>query len=640
MTWRAFLLGLALVVFMCWADVWAGISRGHGWTTEGHFSPATAFLLVVLVLVINLAISSVRRRWALKQAELMLIWCMLIIGAVFPTTGLFRLWLPVLGGPAYFAGRSDALWRDTSLAAAPAGLLLSKDPKSFAVVQFYEGGGEEARVPWRQWLPPMGHWLILLLCFYLAIFFMCAILRRQWVEREHLLFPLARLPIDFTEGSGEGRLLPNIFYEKAFLFGFIGATVFRLMRGIPVFVGHPPAWNIRFPLADILRDTPLREMYMANFDMWWDVIGLAYLVPADVSLSVWFFYLFGRVELQSAFWMGSTLNYNGSWSELLRWQMTGSYMAFTVGALYMTRRHLADVARKALWLPRAVDDSTEPVSFRVAFWGFLACCAGAMLWTAYYGRSIFLAVSLILTLMCIQFVHARLVSQGGLYESWILWSAPGAIHGLTGGHALRSVGAVVAYMQQGIMMHNVALAPAAIHCYRIGEIFKKGRKLILPAMVAAMLAALFVCSWTFLRESNIRGCLNFRDRWGNIGGPQGVFADAHQAMKFPEQVDRPRWLPFGMGIVLTGFVMFMRARFYWWPIHPIGLLNIGNWSADRMWLPFFLGWLTKMCLMKLASGRAVRQMRTFFIGFIMADSSMEVMKTITSALTGGKIAWW
>jgi len=640
MSWRALLIGIGLVAFMCWADVWAGLSRGYGWTSEGHFAPATAFLLVLLTLGVNLVIKLFRRSAGLKQAELMLVWCMLTVAAVFPTTGLFRLWLPVLGGPAYFAGRSDVAWRDTSLAIAPETLLLSKNPKSFAVRQFYEGGGEEARIPWRHWLVPMSRWLILLSCFYLAIFFMCAILRRQWVEKEHLLFPLARLPLDFTEGSGGPRLFPAICYSRAFQFGFGGGMAFRLLRALPVFFGVGEAWNLQIPLADVLRGTPLNDMNFANLTMGWSTIGLAYLVPADVSLSVWFFYLLGRVELQTAAWMGSTLYYGGSWSDLLRWQMTGSYIAFTVGALYMTRRHLADVVRKAFGRAKGVDDSNEPVSFRVAFWGFCLTCAGAIVWTAYYSKAIWVSVALIFILICIQFVHARIVSQSGLYQTWLLWSPPSVLHSLSLGHALQPLGAVVFYMQHGIMMHNVSLGPAAMHCFRIGEVFDRRRRLLLPAMVLATAIALVVCSWTFLTEANVRGVLNFQDRWGNFSNPQGVFQSAHQVMERPFQVAQPRWLPFGLGIGLTSVAMVMRARFYWWPIHSIGLLAIGNWSADRMWLPFLIGWSIKLGLMKFAGGRAMRQTRVFFIGLILAESFLTAVKTIVGALSDGAVGWW
>jgi len=624
MTLRAFLLGVLLVAFMCWADVWAGISRQFGWTTEGHFPAACAFLLVVLTVGVNVVLKLIRRSAGLKQAELMLIWCMLIVA---------------VAGPAYFAARPDALWRETALEAAPASLLVSKNPLSVAVRKFYEGGGVEARIPWQYWLPPMAHWLALFLLFYLAIFFLCAILRKQWVEREHLLFPLARVPLEFTEGSGsEERLLPAIFSNRTFEIGLLGGLAFRLLRGLPGLVGTGQPWNVKLPLHDMLQDTPLSQLYMVNVDLWWPVIGFAYLVPVDVSLSVWFFYLFGRLELQTAAWLGSPVHYGGTWSALMRWQQAGSYMAFTVGALYMARRHLWEVAAASVGLARRGSDREEPVSYWIAFWGLLICYGGAVGWCVFHGMTAWAAALLFLAIMAVQLVHARLVSQSGLYWTWLIWGPPDVLQGITYGHALRGTGAVVAHMMRGIMLHNVSLSPAAMHCFRIGDVFKKHRRMLLPAMIAALLVALAVCSWTFLSEAYLRGVLNFQDEWGNINNPQNIFWGAHNTISQPFRANQVHWGPFGIGVVLTGFIMLMRARFYWWPLHSIGLLAISNWSADRMWLPFMLGWMIKMFMARLGGGRMMRQMRFFFIGLIMAESSMDVVSTIIRAVSGGALA--
>ena len=77
------------------------------------------------------------------------------------------------------------------------------------------------------------------------------------------------------------------------------------------------------------------------------------------------------------------------------------------------------------------------------------------------------------------------------------------------------------------------------------------------------------------------------------------------------------YCPLAIGVTATGLVMFMRARFYWWPVQPIGLLAISSWQMDRIWLPFFLGWLIKLCLVKFGTGRMVHGARAFFMAFIL-----------------------
>ena len=88
---------------------------------------------------------------------------------------------------------------------APEGILLSKNPHSVAARHFYEGTpqGEVVRVPWGYWWPVIRNWGVFICLYYLATFFLFGLLRKQWVEAERLAFPLARVPLEFTEGSGE-----------------------------------------------------------------------------------------------------------------------------------------------------------------------------------------------------------------------------------------------------------------------------------------------------------------------------------------------------------------------------------------------------------------------------------------------------
>ena len=69
----------------------------------------------------------------------------------------------------------------------------------------------------------------------------------------------------------------------------------------------------------------------------------------------------------------------------------------------------------------------------------------------------------------------------------------------------------------------------------------------------------------------------------------------------------------------------------------IGLLAISTWSADRMWLPFLLGWLTKVMLMKFGTGRMLRQLRLFFIGLILSEASIYCVSTIVGTITDGVV---
>ena len=639
MTWRAFIIGLLAVIGVALVDPFVSFNKNYGWNTQGHLPIAAVFLLVVVTVGLNFLIRLIRRRSALKRPELMLIWCMLLVGCVFPSN-LMRFWPPVLVAPAYLAPRADVAWTETAMEYAPDGLLLTKNSRSPAVQQFYEGWPRgEGRIPWMRWVKPMSRWAVFMAFFFGATFLMCAMLRRQWVDRERLQFPLARVPLDFTEGSGEGGWLPNLFSNRAFIIGLTVAVVFRLLRSLPLFVGADAPWRMVIPLADVFQNTPLQQLQFVNLSPNWIAMGLAYLVPADVSLSVWFFYLVGRFELLTAAWMGSPLQYGGSGSELMRWHRFGAYVAFTVGAVYMARRHLWSVVKKACGVGRTAEDADEPVAYPVAFWGFVACLIGAVLWFFYYGMSLRAAVPFLMLLMITQFVHARVVAQSGLYRTGPLPAGPTMLHSLGLGRLFGYKGVVLANMQYTVMIggNNSMLGPAAIHAFRISEVFGRRKRWLLPALAVAVVASITAASYTCIRQGYVSRALTYSNVWSVINNPSNAFQSAHMIIKYPGQTAPLRAFPLGLGAVITAVVMFMRARFYWWPVHPIGLLAFAGYGVDRMWFAFLLGWLVKATLLKFGSGRLLRFGRFFFIGFIIGEFFLLGAWSLVSFLTGGAL---
>jgi hypothetical protein len=387
----------------------------------------------------------------------------------------------------------------------------------------------------------------------------------------------------------------------------------------------------------VLDATPLAQLSLVNYSLNWVALGLAFLVPADVSLSVWFFYLLTRVEFLISAWAGSTLHQGAGGSQLVRWQRAGAYMAFTVGALYLARRHIMDVLRKAFWRGKDVDDRAEPVGFRLGFWGMLVCSTIAVLWFCHYGMSTLAAVLWFLLLMCTQFVHARVVAQSGLYRIGPLSLGPGLLQALSFGHLFTNSGIVLSHMQFTAMMHgnNSMLGPAALHSFRISEVFEKRRKLLLPVLIAALAAAIVAAAFTCIYQGYSGGGVNFSNQWAVIANPRSCFDAAHRMLEDPAGAVEVRWFPLSLGVGLTSITMFMRARFYWWPIHPIGTLALAGYGLDRMWLSFFLGWLIKVALVRLGTGRMLRGGRLFFIGFVISECFVYSAWSVVSMITRG-----
>jgi len=641
MTVRAFVIGLLAVAGLTLLAPYTSFIKGYGWIASSAFPTGAVVIVVFLTVAVNLVVKLVRRSWVLSQAELMLVWCMLIVSCAIPVGGIGRFWYTMLASGPYMARRPDIQWEeDGSLTQTPDGLALSKNPKSEAARRYYEGAGERGRVPWRFWLPPLARWTVFLLLLYVAVFFVCGILRRQWVEVERLMFPLARVPLQFTEGSASDGLLPALFTEKAFVAGVVATTAFRLLRALPVLFGAGSGWGLTVPFADVFRDTALEQVGFGNVPIQLTVVGLAFLVPADVSLSVWFFFLFSRFEILVGHWLALPSAGGDTWSPLMRWQQFGAYVVFTLGMLYMARRHLMGVLGKALGFGGA-DDSEEPIGYRLAFWGFLVAVAGCLVWYAAHGVRITTGAFMLALMFCSFLVYARVVAQGGVPVARNLWIMPRVMEGLGGAAMFTPAGAVVASMQSNLLVRNAStmLAPMAMNSFRISEVFGRRRRWLLPALFVSLVLAMVCTTYIVLTQAYDQGVMNFAQVYWPQNMGQAVWNEAARIIERRPASGTEHFLgPMVFGGGLMAVLMFMRARFYWWPVHAIGLLTCSSWNiVNRMWFPFFLGWLAKTGIMRLAGGRTLRQARRFFIALIVTESFFSGLSVLLQTASGGVI---
>ncbi|GAG03707.1 unnamed protein product, partial [marine sediment metagenome] len=243
----------------------------------------------------------------------------------------------------------------------------------------------------------------------------------------------------------------------------------------------------------------------------------------------------------------------------------------------------------------------------MAFWGFCVSIAGCLVWYWYHGMRLGVALAVLVLMFSWFLVYARVVAQGGVTVVRNMWVMPQVIEGIAGAGVFSRPGAVIASMQNLLLMEmpSTVLAPMAMNAFRISQVFKKRRRLFVPALFAAILVAMACTGYIVLSQAYRHGAVNFGDTWPVQQLPKATFGEAQRIINFESTPHSRFYLrPFSIGVVGMGSLMFMRARFYWWPIHSLGLLCLSSWNmSNRLWFPFFLGWLAKASIMRFAGGR-------------------------------------
>ena len=95
------------------------------------------------------------------------------------------------------------------------------------------------------------------------------------------------------------------------------------------------------------------------------------------------------------------------------------------------------------------------------------------------------------------------------------------------------------------------------------------------------------------------------------------------------------WVAFG-GALMTG-VHLMATRFYWWPLHPLGMLLVPSWAIYNFWWSIFLGWMIKALILKYGGGTTFRRLRPAFLGLIIGDCLIGGVWIVVALIRDSKI---
>ncbi|MCS7225348.1 MAG: hypothetical protein NZ959_12475 [Armatimonadetes bacterium] len=97
-----------------------------------------------------------------------------------------------------------------------------------------------------------------------------------------------------------------------------------------------------------------------------------------------------------------------------------------------------------------------------------------------------------------------------------------------------------------------------------------------------------------------------------------------------------RQLGFGLGLSSTLFLL--RLWLLWFPFHPVGYALAGSWTMSWLWASVFVGWATKVILLRYGGPTAYRKAKPFFLGLVLGEylvggAGLSLHNAITDRIT-------
>jgi len=614
------------------------------------------FVLLVLVLGFNGPV----KKWnahlprPLVPAELVAIYSMCGVAALISTPGNENSFLTTGASLFYFSNRSNG-WAKLFYHYIPRHFAPGWDGQNFnrqVIDKLYLGGVSAGQVPWHAWAVMLTGWSIFSLFLYGWLFFTTLLFRRQWVENEALSFPLVQLALDMVEPAADGTAAPGTFWQSRLMWmGFGIACVFHLLRGMNFyFPDWPPIGSFQGnQLVLSLPDKPWSAMGAVDIEFFFGAAGIAYLLTREVSFSFWFFYVATVFQLVVATQLGFSPgllpadSYTGQ-PTFISFGAAGGWLMMAAMLIYSARLELRRWFRAAL-LPNPQFEAGEPFSARFTVGGFLGCALGLSAWCDFSGMNPIPAILFWGVYAVVALVLARLVVESGAIFPQVAFSTQDLLtKAMVGTPALGPATithfAVLQPSTFADMRSN--LLPAFLHTLKMGhdlDLKKDGLRRLMSATALAVAISFAVSIVTILTTMYSRGGLATYG-WFTQGAGQQSFGAAASSIAQNSRVEPVNWLFIAIGAVTVLLLTMARARFLWFPFHPLGFLVASSYSTRRLAFSFFVGWLVKTLILKFGGSKAVQDFRPFAIGLILGNATAMMIWMVFGLFQGNQIGYW
>ena len=247
------------------------------------------------------------------------------------------------------------------------------------------------------------------------------ILRRQWTETEKLSYPIIQIPMEVTKGND----ISNLFRSRLFIIGFSVSAIFDIFSGLHYFYPSIPLFEFKTDLGFWGADKPWNAIGWLHVGIYLSVVGLAFFIPADLSLSCWVFYL---LTTRGEAVLGSVLGLNSIPGFPFRLeQASGAWVGFFIVALWVTRRHLKQAFIKIIGKSSYPDDSEEPFSYKTAAFGIIFGMAFMIFFSIKGGMSFAIATVFFILVMALEVTITRMRAELGPPQHEFLWAGADTI---------------------------------------------------------------------------------------------------------------------------------------------------------------------------------------------------------------------
>ena len=600
------------------------------WHTAHLTTVALSVNILFAILTItwlNMGVRAIAPRAALSQRDLLLIYSMLAVGSAFSGHDSMPRLMGVMSYAYRFATPEND-WEALLFRHLPPWLVITD---AGLVKDFYEGeAGFFTGGYWRYWAVPILLWSVVVLLLIAMFFCLTVMIRKQWVENEKLAYPIIRIPLEVSTRSGA------IFSNRLLWIGFGIAAGINVLNGLEYFFPSLPSIPVKkYDLNVHFTQKPWNAMGSMPLRFHPYLIGLAFILPLDLSFSCVFFYFVAKAQMLVGSMVGvATL----PGYPFLGEQGAGALVALLTVACWTGRKHLLKVASNIVHSNRE-DNSNEPISYRTAVVTFGVCIALLMIICVKGGMSIWGYALFIGIYLLIVVGVTRMRAELGPPIHAIGYTTPQYLMiAMIGTQRLRPGNLTMLSLMNWLSGASYASfrthpMPDQLEAFKLAELTGIRNRGMFVALVIAsivgVVSTLILFPYAVYDE-------------GIISGSEQIHSGGTEAYNLlsawlvnPKSTDWFAMSILGLAFIFNLGVMFLRARFVWCPLHPAGyVIGVapGTLIINVLWLPLVIAMTAKWVILRHGGVKAYRRAIPFFVGLVLGEALLGCFWPIVSLI--------
>ena len=635
-TLRAVVLGLALVGGIAFLIPYLDTVKGGADLGLGPINGASILALLLVLGPINGLIIWRSRRRSLTRQEVLTVYAMVAATSAIATVGYSTFVMVMATASQYFATPENR-WDLLIQPHIPVWMQLN-DP--LAVRWLWEGIPEKQPIPWGAWYGPLTTWGAIAICIYVGSFSLISLVRRDWIEGQRLVFPLAQIPLETVGYRGlPGTALPG---QRMFWVGFGLAFVYGMVGLLNTYYPSVPFHNMRWPIGRYFDQNvmPWGVLNRLEFNLAWTGLGIMCLLPVEVSLSLWLFHVWYYIEMVGLAALGFTgeagARYAFNPGAFFSYQTGGALIGFGVLALWQSRRAIVAAVR-SWWDPQwRSHDPLELVKPRYALVGLLVSTVGLCLIASAAGAQVHRLLILLFMFYMTAISLTRVIAAAGTNHvecgpqvRYLLDHGLGTLGVRPGSYVLMNqMDAVFMTEFKVSFMHYAANDMKILHASRL-----RGTSVVLSLAAAVVLMVVLGSVgrvWAGYQQG-----IGGLDMWTYDMVPRWEFGDMVGQLANPQGADRTGIAAMLSGVGVVGVLSMLQMHVTWWRLSPVGFLLQGGWGINAMiWANALVGWIIVNVIYRVGGLRLYAKVRPAFLGLFLGGTTAMLIGSAVLLISG------